>query len=133
MFGSSAKIEALEKKHKEEIQLLKSQNEDLQATVNNLEAEVLENLNNTDDTRNEVLAILLKSYDSGSNFILKNIEGNLLMLDDINKLNALNGDKMLNVGSETRSIANNIETIQEFSNQLGDDSNSLNESVLSIV
>ncbi|MDA7818037.1 methyl-accepting chemotaxis protein [Sulfurimonas sp.] len=39
---------------------------------------------------------------------------------------------MIEVESETSNIAGKIDTIQEYSNQLGDDSNSLNDSVLSI-
>jgi len=133
MFGSSAKIEALKIRHQEEVQALKSENNALQATINSLETNLSQVTDTkTDKIQNEVLAVLLKSYGSGTDFVLKNIMGNLSMLDEINELNAKNGDKMADVGSETRTIASTIETLQQFSNQLGDDSNSLNDSVLSI-
>lgn len=132
MFGLSAKIEALEKKYQKEIDLLKNENQDLQVHIQNLEEQAAQDQEDPNDIRDEVLNILLKSYDSGANFILKNIGGNLIMLDEINELNALNGDKIETMGSETRTIASTIETLQEFSNQLGDDSSSLNDSVVSI-
>ncbi len=132
MFGLSKKIEALEKKHHKEIEILKSENQDLHLHIQNLEKEVSQLQEEPDDIRDEVLAILLKSYDDGANFVLKNIGGNLVMLDEINKLNTLNADKMERVGTQTHTIADTIEILQEFSTQLGDDSSSLNDSVISI-
>jgi len=132
MFGSKAKLEALEKNHQAQIQELQAQNESLQSKIFDLEAKISESEETNSDNRDEILEVLLKSYDGGTEFIQSNIQENLLMLDDINDLNARNGDQMVNVESETRTIAQTIETIQEYSNQLGDDSNSLNDSVLSI-
>jgi len=132
MFGSKAKLEALEKKYKSEINELRTQNNSLQATIRELESQQTPTCDTTDETLNKILEILLKSYGAGTDFIQSNIHENLLMLDEINELNATNGDQMGSVGSETASIAQTIETLQEYSNQLGDDSNSLNDSVLSI-
>jgi chromosome segregation ATPase len=132
MFGSKAKIAALEKKHQEEILSLEMQNAKLKSIVDKLEDEISKPLPNKDATRDKVLEVLLKSYDDGTDFIQTNIHENLLMLDDINKLNAKSNGQMGDMESETGSIAKTIETIQEYSNQLGDDSNSLNDSVLSI-
>lgn len=132
MFGSKAKIEALEKKHQEEIDSLKTQNLNLKSIVDKLEDEISESVSNTDDTRDKILEVLLKSYDDGTEFIQTNIQENLVMLGDINDLNAKNADSMIDVESQTGSIAKTIESLQQNSNQLGDDSNSLNDSVLSI-
>lgn len=132
MFGSKAKIEAIEKKHKEEIDALKEQNTRLKSIVDRLEGEISKPVSDANNTRDKILEVLLKSYDDGTDFAQTNIQENLLMLGEINALNAKNGDQMANVESETNNIAQTIETIQEYSNQLGDDSNSLNDSVLSI-
>jgi len=132
MFGSKAKLEALEKKYQSEINELRSQNSSLQTTIRELESQAIPAQDHDNDIRNKVLEVLLKSYGAGTDFIQSNIHENLVMLDDINELNATNGDQMASVGSETASIAQTIETLQEYSNQLGDDSNSLNDSVLSI-
>lgn len=56
----------------------------------------------------------------------------LLMLGDINELNSRTTERMTDVERETAHIAKSIDKIQEYSHTLGDDSNSLNESVLSI-
>jgi len=133
MFGSSAKIEALKKRHQEELHELKTQNQSLEKEIDFLKTEMTNAAEcKNDETRNQILDILLKSYDGSANFILKNIEDNLVMLEDINELNATTSEKISDVGSETSSIASTIESLQEFSNQLGDDSSSLNDSVLSI-
>jgi len=133
MFGSKAKIEALEKVHQAQILELESKNHKLSAIIDKLEAELSESRANPSKNKEEVLELLLQSYNNGAKFIQKNIEGNLLMLIDINELNTTTSEKMLHLKSETNSIAQTIEIIQEHSNHLGDDSNSLNDSVLSIV
>jgi len=132
MFGSKAKLAVLEEKYQDEINELRSQNSNLKATIKSLESQANPICENPDEVRNKILEVLLKSYGAGTDFIQSNIHENLIMLDEINELNATNGDQMSDVGSETSSIAQTIETLQEYSNHLGDDSNSLNDSVLSI-
>ncbi len=132
MFGSKAKIEALEKKHKAQIADLESKNHKLSMIIDKLEAELSESKAKPNKSKEEVVELLLQSYNSGAHFIQKNIQENLRMLDDINGLNAITSEKMVDLKSETSTIAKTIEVIQEHSNHLGDDSNSLNESVLSI-
>lgn len=132
MFGSKAKIEALEKMHKAQIAELEAKNHKLSTIIDKLKDELSEAKAKPNKSKEEVVELLLQSYNSGAHFIQKNIEGNLSMLIDINELNAITSDKMVDLKSETSTIAQTIEIIQEHSNHLGDDSNSLNESVLSI-
>ena len=54
------------------------------------------------------------------------------MLKDINILNSTTTEKMVDVEQETAEIAASIDKIQEYTSSLGDDSNSLNDSVSSI-
>lgn len=132
MFGSKAKIEALEKVHQAKVAELESKNHKLTAIIDKLETELSASKNAPNTDKEEVFELLLQSYNSGAHFIQKNIQGNILMLTDINELNAVTSEKMVDLKSETSTIAQTIEVIQEQSNHLGDDSNSLNESVLSI-
>lgn len=132
MFGSKAKIEALEKMYQTQVSELESKNHKLSAIIDKLEAELSESKAAPSNNKEEVLELLLQSYNSGAHFIQKNIQENILMLTDINELNAITSHKMVDLKSETSSIAQTIEVIQEHSNHLGDDSNSLNDSVLSI-
>jgi len=132
MFGSKAKIEALEKMYQAQISELESKNHRLGTIIEKLEAELSESKARPNKSKDEIVGILLKSYNSGANFLQKNIQENLLTLADINELNTITSDKMVDLDSETSTIAQTIEVIQEYSNQLGDDSNSLNDSVLSI-
>jgi methyl-accepting chemotaxis protein len=130
MFGCSAKIAELEKKHK--IQL-----ESYEAEVNSLKAEItrLQNeLNKPAEVNynDEFMHTIIESYDDGTTFLQKIIEDNVLKLVSINELNNKTVGRMEEVESETNDIAKAIDSIQQFSNQLGDDSNSLNDSVMSI-
>ena len=134
MFGSKAKIDEIERKYSLEISKLETENANLRNEIEDLKAKNNNNANDDikNDVKHEFLSVLLQSYTSGATFIQRNIDANLLMLDDINELNTKTESKMTDVETQTSSIARTIDTIQEYSNQLGDDSNSLNDSVLSI-
>ena len=133
MFGLKRKIEALEKMHQAQITELESKNSKLSAIVDKLEVEIAESKNNiNNNNKDKIVETLLQSYNNGANFLQKNIQDNLLMLTDINELNMATSKKMSDLDSETKTIAQTVETIQEHSNHLGDDANSLNDSVLSI-
>jgi len=128
MFGCSSKIDELKKVHEKEINQLKSENEKLQQRIQELETPVY-----VEDTKqDQLITTLLDNYEKGSRFLYKTVESPLFMLDDINSLNALTTEKMVDVESETSRIANSIDKIQEYTTTLGDDSNSLNDSVISI-
>ena len=132
MFGTNTKINEIQKKHSLHVSELESEIANLKNTIVELESKNSELILNNDNNTDEILDVLLKSYASGAGFIQRNIQENLVMLVDINDLNATTETSMVDVKSETSSIAQKVDIIQNYSNQLGDDSNSLNDSVLSI-
>jgi uncharacterized protein YoxC len=130
MFGCSSKLKKLEDKYKARILALEEENRLLESEINSLKEssfEVEEPVK-TDDFR----ALLVKSYDSGTTFLQGTIEDNLLMLENINDLNAQTNEKMHNVQEQTSAIEATTNVIQEHSNSLANDANSLNNSVMSI-
>lgn len=128
MFGSKAKLQDLQKKHQAEIESYQNQIEDLNKRIAELEKPV-----EVEDTKtDEIVESLLDSYQNGSRFLQKTVESSLSKLEDINELNEITTQKMLDIESETSTIDQSIQKIQEYTNTLSDDSNSLNDSVLSI-
>jgi len=132
MFGCASKIEKLEKEYKVKIAELEAENNRLQDELQ----ELRQQQNSADASQNvkndKLERIIIDSYSSGTNFLQKTIEDNLIQLEEINELNGKTNNRMLNVQEQTSEIASTIENIQEHANTLGDDSNSLNDSVLSI-
>ena len=128
MFGCSAKIEELNKKHEREMASLVSENDMLNARIQELETPVFVE----DNKKDELVTTLLNSYENGNNFLQKTVDSPLVILSEINDLNTVNSEKMNNVESETTEIASSIDKIQEYTSTLSDDSNSLNNSVVSI-
>ncbi len=130
MFGCSSKIERLEQEYKTKIAQLEAENANLQEQISILHQQPQESEphNSTED----YIQLLLQSYDSGTQFLQRTIEDNLLMLDDINDLNARTNGRMNHVQEQTVSIDNTIQSIQQHSNSLADDASSLNDSVMSI-
>ena len=132
MFGNNAKkIEEIERKYQEKIEELEAENTRLRNEISALQMATTE-----DDSENDVYKAfvneLIKSYESGTQFLQATIEDNLVALDEINELNAKTNTRMHNIESETEAIVSTIDRIQEHSNTLGDDSTSLNDSVMSI-
>ncbi len=128
MFGCSAKLENLKKEYETEVTQFKAENDRLHAELQqayNSKSEVV-----APDNRLE--RIIIDSYSSGTNFLQGTIEDNLVKLEEINELNGKTNSRMQNVQKQTSDIASTIENIQEHANTLGDDSNSLNDSVMSI-
>ena len=130
MFGCSAKIKKIENECKVKIEALEAQNRELQDELYKLQISNNELSNRTNDERLERL--IIESYSSGTNFLQETIEESLLKLEDINELNGKTNNRMLTIEDQTSNITSTIETIQEHANNLGDDSNSLNDSVISI-
>ncbi len=128
MFGCEKKIAVLEEQYKAEIQKLTYENEQLQQRLREKEVSPV-----TEDTKTqEFTNLLLKSYDDGVGFLQETTQSPLLVLEDINNLNSTIAQEMVSVKSETIDITSSIEKIQEYTHTLGDDANSLNESVVSI-
>jgi methyl-accepting chemotaxis protein len=130
MFGCSAKIEKLEKAYKERIKGLEEENASLRNQIHQLQSAPQETKEESHNGRLE--DIIIKSYSSGTQFLQETIEDNLQQLEEVNELNAKTNARMESVDTQTKEISSTIENIQEHANTLGDDSNSLNDSVMSI-
>ena len=130
MFGCHAKIEKIEREYKEKIAALESENSTLARELEDIKRANTQDSNLPKDERLE--KIIIGSYKDGTKFLQGTIEENLIKLEDINELNAKTNTRMLNVEDQTSDITSSIENIQVHANTLGDDSNSLNDSVMSI-
>ena len=129
MFGCSAKLEKLEREYKEKIANLEAENNSLHSELQQLKNKPIETVSSKDGRLEK---IIIDSYSDGTHFLQGVIEGNLVELEKINDLNDRTNSRMLTVEEQTSNISSTIEIIQEHSNNLGDDSNSLNDSVISI-
>jgi len=132
MFGCSAKIEQLKREYQQEIDTLKEENNQLKDRIYDLQNKTEAQDVHQEKIPKELMNLLLSSYEDGTQFLQNTIEDNLVSLENINNLNAKTSSRMKNVEDETENIVTTIETIQEHTNTLGDDSNSLNDSVISI-
>ena len=130
MFGCSAKIEKIEKIYKERVRALEEENAALQREIDQLR--LAQPTQTQEPKENRLEQIVIKSYSDGTNFLQETIEENLQQLEEINDLNARTNERMAGVSNQTTEIASTIDNIQMHANTLGDDSNSLNDSVMSI-
>ncbi|WP_345980073.1 methyl-accepting chemotaxis protein [Sulfurimonas sp. HSL3-2] len=130
MFGSSAKIAELEKKYKAELEQLQSENRDLKEKISFLESENAKP--KEEGNVHDFMDVVIGSYSDGTSFLQNIIEDSVEKLVAVNELNDKTVMRMGNIESETDSIAGSIDSIQQYANQLGGDSNSLNDSVMSI-
>lgn len=128
MFGNSKRISEIENKYKAELELLNAENAKLRAII----AEHKEPIETIDMKKDELVAVLLKSYEDGNVFLQRTVDSSLNMLSQINTLNGSNTEQMLAVEDNTETISSAIHKIQEFAQVLGVDSISLNDSVTSI-
>jgi len=128
MFGCTKKIETLEQAHKQEVSLLKDEIATLKAQIASFEKTPVQE----ETKQEELIKTLLNSYEDSNEFLKKTVESPIAILQDINTLNATTAENMLKIESETDAIAGSIEKLQEYTQTLGDDSSSLNESVISI-
>ena len=83
-------------------------------------------------TKDELLTILLGSYEDGMNFLQNTIEESLTMLNEINTLNnaSLTGGE--NIEEKTRNIAGSLEKVQELTQKFSQDVENLSGSVSAI-
>lgn len=128
MFGNSKRIREIENKHKVELELVNAENAKLRAII----AEHKEPVETIDMKKDEIVTVMLKSYGDGNVFLQRTVDSSLDMLSQINRLNGSNTEQMLVVQNDTETISSAIHKIQEFSQVLGVDSISLNNSVSSI-
>ena len=85
-----------------------------------------------DTTKEELLAILLASYEDGMNFLQHTIEESLTMLTDINALNDASMKGGQNVGQQTQEILSSMEKIQSLTQNFARDVDNLSASVTAI-
>ena len=133
---SKSKISALE----EEIKRLKQENmtlkEEIETCNERNRSNQREYLNNDLSEENmakiKMLDILLKSYDSGVRFLQETIEENLTMLEKTNELNEENSTAMDEIEEKADVVVNSMQTIEEITSDLQNDSVALSDHVNSI-
>jgi len=131
MFGCTSKLNKLEAEYKAKLEEFKEENQSLLDEIRSLRDET-QRVSQLEDPDNDFRELLIGSYESGTRFLQGTIEDNLLMLENINDLNAQTNEKMHSVQEQTSAIEETTNVIQEHSNSLANDANSLNDSVLSI-
>jgi len=119
------RVEMLERENRE----LKDQLAQLQSTLGYYQDTTKEELTKI---REELLRTLLNSYEDGVHFLQNTIDENLFMLNNINALNDKTLVRVEEVDTQTGVIENSVESIQQYTEQLIDDSSALNDSVNSI-
>ncbi len=134
MFGSSRKIESLENENKN----LKRTNDDLEQKIRDLESKMydLESKRTPAEAQkpktDEVVKLLLNSYEDGMNFLQQTMEENLVMLADINSLNAQSSENSALISKESSEISSSLGKIQELTQGLVGDASELSNVVISI-
>lgn len=123
-----AKLISLQK----ECEKLKSENEALKQELNRLNSLQNEPKKANQSGKEQVIKLLLDSYQDGLNFLQGTMEENLIMLSDINAINKETSGLTKNLNEQIGSVVKSIENIQQISISLENDASSLNNSVSSI-
>lgn len=129
MFGGRriAELEEENRKLLNEIQHLNSKIFDLENNAQQTSVSV--EANDHEIVKNEVLAILLTSYEDGMNFLQSTVEESLTMLNEINSLNSQSVDGGRSIDERTKEISRSLENIhgltQVFARDVGDLSSSV--------
>ncbi|HIP60159.1 MAG TPA: chemotaxis protein, partial [Campylobacterales bacterium] len=135
MFGLVAKADKEEAIKK--IEELKDENGQLHDKIAQLESRLstaeaeLEN-NKANASRDDLVKVLFSGYEDGVHFLQRNSQENLNLLADVNRLNNETSEKISDVKIQTAAVITSVNSIQQYTEQLKDDSASLNDSVLSI-
>jgi len=120
-----------------ENQLLKNELQKAQTSIANLEKSYQtlctekENIP-VDQTKEELLAILLASYEDGMNFLQNTIEESLMMLTEINTLNNASMAGGQTVEKQTKEISSSLERVQNLTQNFARDVENLSGSVSAI-
>ncbi len=115
-----------------DVEALQEENRILKDHVAQLES-ALHNTNSSEALfKASLLNLLLESYQDGVAFLQDTIEDNLDQLEDVNHRTSETFDIVSHTKEQTDVIIHSVENIQQYTNQLKDDSNSLSESVTSI-
>ena len=132
MFGSKriSELEGENQALKDELQKIKTLNEQLQNVNQHMEQKAKET--STDQTKEELLTILLGSYEDGMNFLQNTVEESLSMLSEINTLNDASMQEGQNVENQTKEISASLEKVQELTQKFTHDVENLSSSVSAI-
>ncbi len=136
MFSKKRSNSAVMDADNDTIEALQRENQQLKDEVAQLKS-ALSYQNNDDQKqklkiREDLLQTLIESYEDGVGFLQHTIEQNLVVLNDINELNNKTLSRVNEVESQTETIGGSVENIQQYTEQLRDDSTTLNDSVQSI-
>ena len=132
MFGSKriSELEGENQALKDELQKIKTLNEQLQNVNQHMEQKAKET--SADQTKEELLTILLASYEDGMNFLQNTVEESLSMLSEINTLNDASMQEGQNVENQTKEISASLEKVQELTQKFTHDVENLSSSVSAI-
>lgn len=132
MFGGKriSELESENQALKDELQKIKTHNEQLQNANQHMEQKAKETSN--DQTKEELLTILLGSYEDGMNFLQNTVEESLTMLNEINTLNDASMQEGQNVENQTKEISASLEKVQELTQKFTHDVENLSSSVSAI-
>ena len=136
MFGKTAVRERQQHRAAADLQRVEEENRQLRDEVAQLKSALAQQHDTQKEElskiREALLQTLLGSYEDGVHFLQTTIEQNLSVLSDINELNDKTLQRVGDVESQTGEIEHSVENIQQYTEQLRDDSGSLNDSVMSI-
>ena len=134
MFGGRriAELENENQALKNELQKIKDEFTWLEQSHQKSLEETHSNAVPINQTKDELLTILLGSYEDGMNFLQNTIEESLTMLNEINTLNdaSLKGGE--NIEVQTRDISQSLEKVQELTQKFTHDVENLSSSVSAI-
>ncbi len=136
MFGLKDRSEIDEKN--EIIDNLESENQRLKEELKRVKSE-LSRVSNDEKRRGDIESlngelreILFISYSDGMHFLQKNLDIDLEELNDLNSLSSKTAHMIVEIRRDSASMHNSIESIQQHTEQLRENSSSLSSSVQSI-
>ncbi len=84
------------------------------------------------ELKEELLKLLIESYDDGTEFLQDSIEENLQMLEEGGRLNDTNTEEAAQIGEKSSDVISSMQNIVQKSDSLKEDSEALNSHVASI-
>jgi len=122
-----------------EIQKLQERNKELENKCSSLELKVTEleknqnlTLSDREIAKEEIIKLLLKSYNSGVGFVQTIMKANVESLDNVNNINKETSEKINTVQNNGESISSSIDSLTQEAVNLDNGANGLHNSVSSI-
>jgi len=122
-----------------EIQKLQERNKELENKCSSLELKVTEleknqnlTLSDREIAKEEIIKLLLKSYNSGVGFVQTIMKANVESLDNVNNINQETSEKINTVQNNGESISSSIDNLTQEAVNLDNGANGLHNSVTSI-